>query len=174
MREARARQLAVEYVEHGWPVARLAIPRHGVCPCRHGADCLDPHLLDGRVVEDPNEAAAAWSFKPWGIALVTARFDVIELPAAFGAPLHHRLKESCPTSIAPRTRRWSFFLTPFSVPASQLDPIGGRLRSGPKAWVTAPGTFTESHGRTRWLVPPYVTAWQAHQRTDAFDDILRP
>lgn len=176
MREAKVRAKALEYVDHGWPVARLAVPRHSLCPCRLRT-CVDPHLVDGTLIDTAADVASAWSDANgfgWEIALVTSRFDVIELPAAFGAPLHHQLKTTCPTSIAPRTRRWSFFLTPFSVPASQLDPVGGTLRSGPNAWIPAPGTYTEPTGRTRWLVPPYLTHWHPHTRTDPFNAILRP
>jgi hypothetical protein len=163
---------AVQYVVHGWPVAALAVPRDGRCPCELG-NCHEPHLRDGATITSVDEVAATWTDHRWEIAVVTATFDVVDLPPALGAPLHHQLKTSCPTAMAPVGRRWHFYLVTGSIQAEVVASAGGRLHSGPEGWVPAPGTRTEDTGRIRWLVPPYQTSWKPHRRTDAFDRVLR-
>jgi hypothetical protein len=105
----------------------------------------------------------------WGVALVAEWFDVVELPAAYGAVLNHRLKGECPTAMAPATRRWLFFVVQGSVPREQVVAAGGVLRSGVRDWVPAPGTWLEETGRIRWLVHPYLTEWRPYQRRDPID-----
>jgi hypothetical protein len=92
-RADRLQRLAVQYVEHGWPIAPLAIQRDGYCACRL-VDCIEPHLAPGQppVITSVNAAETAFSNGRWAIALLTWRFDVLELPAHVGAPLHHQLK----------------------------------------------------------------------------------
>ncbi|MEV6416091.1 hypothetical protein [Kribbella sp. NPDC051718] len=164
---------AVRYAANGWPIAPLAIPRNGGCPC--GKTCPDPHLV-GEVVRDGYRAAAVWPENPptpnWEIALVAEWFDVMELPAEYGAVLNHRVKAGCPTAMAPATRRWMFVVVQGSVAREQVVGAGGVLRSGVRDWVPAPGTWTEETGRIRWLVHPYLTEWRPYQRRDPIDLIF--
>jgi hypothetical protein len=104
---------------------------------------------------------------------VTEGFDVVELPAEYGALLHHQLKQTCPTAMAPLQRRWLFFLVPGSIPAAQVAAAGGVLHSGADGWVPAPGTRLETTGRIRWLVHPYLTGWRPYRRRDAVDQVFR-
>ncbi|TCO37628.1 hypothetical protein EV646_12315 [Kribbella antiqua] len=169
----RLQRLAVQYVDHDWPIARLAVPRNGLCPCEL-RECIDPHLVHTQspAISTTTMAENAFCSTRWAIAILARDFDVLELPAQLGAPLHHHLKTQCPTSIAPTTRRWQFFVTAGSVPRDQLAAAGGRLIDSPSGWVIAPGTYTEGTGRTRWLTPPYVTHWRPYQRHDAIDAVL--
>lgn len=163
----RVRERAIRYAVNGWPVAPLAVPQHGVCLCLRG-DCVDPHLVGG-VVRQGFQADAVWSEHPWGIALVTEGFDVVDIPPEFGALLNQHLKTTCPTAMAPARRRWWFFLVPGSIPAGQVAAAGGVLHSGVDDWVPAPGTNSESTGRVRWLVQPHLTSWQPYRRRDPID-----
>jgi hypothetical protein len=179
LRVQRFRDRAMEYAAHGWPVAALAVPRAGVCPCTamseepkgpHGG-CVDPHLVTGRVVTDPDDAEREWADHGWAIALVTSRFDVLDLPPSHGAPLNHRLTTRCPTAMAPRLRRWHFVLAPGSISpdtAAQVSAIGGLIRTGPNDWLPASPTWTEETGRTGWVVAPKLTQWQPFR---PYDDI---
>ncbi|GAA0959747.1 hypothetical protein GCM10009554_73840 [Kribbella koreensis] len=162
---------AVRYAANGWPVAPLAVPRNGACPCGNGKTCPEPHLVGDEVVRDGSRAAAVWSENQpaWEIALVAEWVDVMELPAEYGAVLNHRVKSGCPTAMAPATRRWMFFVVRGSVPREQVERVGGVLRSGVRDWVAAPGTWTEETGRIRWLVHPYLTEWRPYQRRDPID-----
>jgi hypothetical protein len=121
------------------------------------------------VVRQGFQAEAVWSEHPWGIALVTEGFDVVDIPPEFGALLHQHLKTTCPTAMAPARRRWWFFLMPGSIPAGQVAAAGGVLHSGVDDWVPAPGTNSEATGRVRWLVHPHLTSWQPYQRRDPVD-----
>lgn len=172
-RTSQLRRQAIEYVQHGWPIARLAIQRGGRCACRL-MDCVEPHLTVTRppVITTTAAAEDAFCSGRWEIALLTLPFDVLELPARSGAPLNHQLKSQCPTAIAPATRRWHFFVTPGSVPRRLAEAAGGQVFTGSDAWVLAPGTYTETTGRTRWLTPPYQTRWRPYQRRDAIDAVL--
>lgn len=172
---SRLRRAAIQYVAHGWPIARLAVPRGGRCPCGL-LGCVEPHLLLGScpLITDPAAAERAFADGRWAIALPTWRFDVIEVHARFGAPLHYQLKTSCPTALAPTGRWWQFFVTPDSVPVSLVEAAGGKIISGAERWVAAPGSTTESSGRIRWLVPPKMTNWRPYQRRDAIDMVLGP
>lgn len=176
---------AIRYAANGWPVAPLAVPNRGVCPC--GKGCVDPHLV-GEVVRDGYRAAEVWADLArtaparaiqkspaggaTGIALVAEWFDVMELPPQYGALLNHQLKATCPTAMAPAQRRWWFFVSRGSVPREQVVAAGGVLRSGEGDWVPAPGTWLEETGRIRWLVQPYLTGWQPYQRRDPIDQIF--
>jgi hypothetical protein len=124
------------------------------------------------VIDDVDAAERAWGDDGWGIALITKPFDVVELPPQFGAPLHHLLKATCPTAIAPTSRRWQFYLAPDSIPQSLVAAAGGHLHAGPSKWVPAPGTWTEKAGTLRWVVPPYLTRWEPYKRQDAIDAVL--
>jgi hypothetical protein len=108
----------------------------------------------------------------WAIALLTWHFDVLELPAHLGAPLHYQLKTQCPTALAPTTRRWRFFVSPESVSHDRIEAVDGQVISGSSGWVIAPGTYTEATGRTRWLTAPYMTHWQTYQRQDSIDAVF--
>jgi hypothetical protein len=169
----RLRRLATRYVENGWPVARLAVPRDGGCACGL-LGCLEPHLLlkPPATISTQPEVEAAFADGRWAIALTTRNFDVLEVPARFGAPLHHQLKAICPTAFAPATRTWQFFVAQCSVPAELAEAAEGQLIAGPGGWLPAPGTNTEATGAIRWLVHPYLTNWRAYQRRDAIDTIF--
>ncbi|WBQ04382.1 hypothetical protein [Kribbella sp. CA-293567] len=171
-RSDQLRRLAVRYVENGWPVARLAVPFSGACPC--GLSCAEPHLVQRNLemITTSREAADAFAEGRWAIALATHGFDVLEIPAPFGAPLHHQLKDSCPTALAPATRTWQFYLAPGSVAAALAEASGGRLKAGPGDWIPAPGTTSEGTGTIRWLVHPYLTNWRPYRRHDAIDRVF--
>lgn len=169
LRIVRAR--AREYAAHGWPVARLAVPYELSCVCSEGR-CLTPHLLDDAVITDAELVDKVWDDPTWDIALVTVPFEVMELPAHLGAPLHQMLKTACPTAFAPRGRRWYFFLSPASVAPADVDASGGSLHQGEHEWIPAPGTWTESTERIRWLVHPSEAHWQPHRRMDAIARVL--
>ncbi|TDU90188.1 hypothetical protein EV138_3773 [Kribbella voronezhensis] len=151
-------------------MAPLVVPRDGVCLCIRG-DCVDPHLA-GSVVRSVRQADAIWSEHPWDIALITDAYDVVDVPAQYGALLNQLLKATCPTAMAPARRHWWFFVVGGSVPAAKVAAAGGVLRSGPGEWVPAPGTSTEATGRIRWLVHPHVTKWRPYQRRDPIDVVL--
>lgn len=170
-RARRLRRRAMEYAAHRWPVAALAVPRSGRCQCQLG-DCVEPHLLDGTAIADPVAAGEAWADHGWGIALITSEFDVVDLPAAYGAPLNHRLLATCPTAVAPRTRRWHFVMEPGSVDADLITAAGGVLHSGPDDWVPASPTRTGATGRIGWVVQPLVAHWHPYRRTDAIDTLF--
>ncbi|ADB35788.1 hypothetical protein Kfla_6797 [Kribbella flavida DSM 17836] len=164
------RERALRYAANGWPVAPLAVPRDGSCPCRL-RDCVEPHLV-GEAVTDPVQVAIVWDRQPWDLALPTSSFDVVDVPARFGALLNQLLKTTCPTAMAPAHRRWWFFLVPGSIPAAQVRAADGVLHSGPDDWVAAPGTNLEYDGRVRWLVHPGLTGWRPYQRRDAVDEVF--
>jgi hypothetical protein len=169
----RLRRVAAQYVDHGWPVTRAAVQHNGRCSCGlHG--CVDPHLtlVQPAFTSAGNAIERLFTHDRWAVALLTHHLDIVELPAQFGAPLHHQLKAQCPTAIAPATRRWQFFMKPGSIPANLVEAAGGRLITGETGWVVAPGTHTESAGQTRWLTPPYLTRWSPYQRRDAVDIVF--
>ena len=168
-RTRKVRERAVRYAVNGWPVAPLAVQRHGICLCAR--DCADPHLV-GEVVHEGSRADAVWQGGPWEIALVTERFDVVDLPPEYGALLNHQLKAICPTAMAPVRRRWWFFVVAGSIPGAQVRGAGGVLHSGAGDWVPAPETWLESTGRIRWLVHPYLTGWRPYQRRDPVDQVF--
>jgi hypothetical protein len=172
-RSDKLRRLAIRYVENGWPVARLAIPRGGSCACGL-LGCLEPHLTlkTPPLISTRAEAESAFADGRWAIALATHTFDVLEVPAQFGAPLHYQLKGVCPTAFVPATRTWQFFMAGGSVPAELAVAAGGRLVKGPAGWVPAPGTNAEATGTIRWLVHPYLTKWHAYRRRDAIDMVF--
>jgi hypothetical protein len=175
LRDAHARRFrrrAMEYAAHGWPVAPLAVQRFGRCQCERG-DCVEPHLLDGdTTVTGPAQAEETWAADGWGIALVTSQFDVLDLPAQYGAPLHHQLNTRCPTATAPRHRHWHFVMTPGSVDADLVTTAGGVLHSGPDAWIPASPTRTAATGRIGWIVQPVQTGWRPYRRSDAIASLL--
>ncbi|TCC52144.1 hypothetical protein E0H73_40115 [Kribbella pittospori] len=117
----------------------------------------------------------------WSIAWLTWQFDVLELPAHLGAPLHAHLNSRYPTALAPATRRWQFFVEPGSVTPDGVKAAGGQVIAGSSGWMIALGTYTEATGRVRWLTAaPYLTSWQPHRpktlsarcSTDILDGIL--
>jgi hypothetical protein len=167
------RRLATRYVENGWPVARLAVPRNGGCSCGL-LGCPEPHLLlkAPASISTPLEAEAAFDDGRWALAITTRYFDVLEIPARFGAPPHHQLRTNCPTAFAPATRTWQFFVAQGSVPAELAEAVGGELIAGPTGWVPAAGTKTDEAGTIRWLVHPYLTNWRVYQRRDAIDMVF--
>lgn len=150
----------------------------GVVPGGMGAEAMPGGVKPGGAGVVPGGGAEVAAGRVvggvgrWGIALVTEGFDVMELPAEYGAVLNHRLKASCPTAMAPAKRRWLFFVVEGSVDREQVVGAGGVLHSGPKGWVPAPGTWMEETGRIRWLVHPYLTEWRPYQRRDPIDLIF--
>jgi hypothetical protein len=172
-RASRLRRLAIQYVEHGWPIARLATQQYGRCACGLLA-CVEPHLVLGPspVITTATVADDAFASGRWAIGLLTQHFDVLELPASFGAHLHHQLRMQCPTSLAPATRQWQFVVTPRSVPHGLVEAAGGHVYGGSSDWIVAPGTYTETTGRIRWLTPPYMTGWRPYQRRDPIDVVF--
>jgi hypothetical protein len=156
-RTRQLRKLALQYVEHGWPIA-----------------CVEPNLLWAQLPVITTSAAVASAFESErsAIALLTYDFDVVEVPAQFGAPLHQQLKPQCPTALAPASRRWQYFVAPGSIPGGLIEAAGGGVFTGPTNWVVSPGTYTEPTGRIRWLTPPYLTHWQPYQRHDAIDAVF--
>lgn len=176
----RLANAAAEYVAHGWPVARLAVPHDGGCQCGDG--CESMHLLDDQPITTPDQAEQAWGEHGYGIAFVTCRFDVLDLPGYHGAPLHHRLKTRCATATArpgrrydvilePGPVRWQFYLEPGVVDAAKADRAEGILHSGPDDWVVAPPSRTPTTGRVGWIVPPMQAKWRPYARTDMFDTL---
>jgi hypothetical protein len=166
----RVFERAVRYAANGWPVAALAVPRYGVCPCDLG-DCVEPHLV-GETIRNGFVAAGVWKAYPWEIALVTADFDVMDLPPEYGALLNHQLKATCPTAMAPARRRWWFFLEPRSIEPDRVAAAGGVLHAGSDDWVPAPGTQIDGSGRIRWLVHPHLTDWRPYRRRDPIDAVF--
>lgn len=164
------RMRAVEYASHEWPVAPLAVPHGGHCPCERG-DCSTPHLV-GTATVDPARAHEVWSDGPWSVALVASRFDVVELPPDIGAPLNHKLVTTCPTATAPRGRRWYFVMETGSIAPELVSAARGRLYSGPEAWVPASPTWTEDTGRLGWVVSPHMTRWTPYRRMDLIDMVF--
>ena len=135
---------------------------------------MDPHLAGG-TVRDSGRAEVVWRDRAWEIALLTEGFEVLDLPPEYGALLNHQLKSTCPTAMAPVGRRWWFFLMPGSMEPDRVARAGGVLHCSSPAgvgWVAAPGTVLESTGRIRWLVHPYLTRWQPHERRDAIDRVF--
>ncbi|MEV8377853.1 hypothetical protein AB0P21_34260 [Kribbella sp. NPDC056861] len=169
-RRRKTHEEAVRYAANGWPVVPLAVPHRGGCPC--GKACIEPHAA-GEVVRDGTSADEVWTGPDsWGIGLVAEGFDVMQLPAQYGALLNHQLKAGCPTAMAPAKRQWWFFVVTGSVSREQVRRAGGVLRSGVADWVPAPGTWLEDTGRIRWLVQPYLTGWRPYQRKDPIDEVF--
>jgi hypothetical protein len=176
VRDRHTRRLirsATDYVDHGWPITRLAVPCAGACPCPLRS-CVDPHLMlkQPLVIRSADEARSCFVHGAWSIALVTHPFEVFEVPAWVGAPLHQLLKTACPTAFLPATRRWQFFLEPGSVSMSTAWSIGGEVVGGSSGWLPAPGTWTESTGWSRWMVPPYMAHWTPYIRRDPIDLVI--
>jgi bifunctional DNA primase/polymerase-like protein len=171
---------AVTYAAHGWPIARLAIPRDGRCPC--GSGCEAMHLLDDQPITTASQAEQAWGEHGYGIAFITSRFDVLDMPGYHGAPLHHTLKTRCPTATArpgrrydvilePGPVRWHFYLQPGTVRTDRADRADGILHTGPDDWVVSPPSRTPATGRVEWIVPPMQVKWRPYARTDIFDTL---
>lgn len=150
------RERAIRYAGNGWAVAPLGLAGGDPVPI-------------GEVVRTAAEAEAVWAENGWELALVADQFEVMELPPEFGALLHHQLKQSCPTAMAPARRHWWFFLEAGSVAANRVAAVGGVLHQD---WVAAPGTRLESTGLIRWLVHPYQTHWRPYRRQDPIDTVL--
>lgn len=153
---------AIEYTNHGWPVAALAVPWGDWCPC--GKSCTDPHLVSEEIVS-PEEASRVWAKGHlWDIAFVTSRFDVVDLPGWIGAELHGKLITRCPTATAgyaPRhTRRWQFIVETGALSMDEMEWVGGVVHSGPDDWIAASPTRTEESGRVGWIVDPVTAHWR--------------
>jgi hypothetical protein len=169
-RRARISARADECVNHGWPVAALAVPTKDRCPC--GQACAEPHLASGPITAR-SEAAKLWApGHPWEIALVTTWFDVVDLTPQYGALLHYRLVTSCPTAMAPRDRRWHFVVDKESFPADTVEASGGVVHSGIDDWVPTSPTRTEVTGKIGWLVHPQYTQWRPHRRPDLIAEVF--
>jgi Bifunctional DNA primase/polymerase, N-terminal len=176
----RLRTAAIEYVKHGWPVAPLAVPARDACPC--GDDCRTMHPLDGHAegITSLSVAKRVWADAAWQLAIVTAWFDVVDLPGSHGSRIHGQLKTRCPTATArpgrrldwmvePGPVRWHLYLRPGSVDPEKVATAGGRLHSGPADWIPAPPSRTPVTGRVAWVVPPRQARWSPYQRADVFD-----
>jgi hypothetical protein len=168
--ESRIRARAAECVNHGWPVAALAVPTKGRCPC--GLTCSEPHLASDPVMSQA-EAAEVWApGNPWEIALVTAWFDVVDLIPQYGAVLHYGLVTSCPTAIASRGRRWHFVVDHQSFPSDVVEASGGIVHSGIDDWIPTSPTRTDATGRIGWVVHPKYTQWRPYRRSDLIAEVF--
>ncbi|MGC4939890.1 hypothetical protein [Kribbella sp. DT2] len=151
----------------------MAVRRDGrcICPLR---DCAEPHitLRPPVLISHGRDADRHWGTAGWAIALVTQPFDVLRLPASYGAHLHQVLGSDCPTAIARSTKMWQFFLKPGSVSHDDASAAGGEVIGGSSAWIAAPGTEGEDADRYRWLVPPNLTNWQVNGEADAIRSVL--
>lgn len=176
-RQERLARIAAEYLAHDWPVVRLAVPRNGRCQC--GEDCAEAHLLDDQSIRT---AAQAEEWGEFEIAIVTSRFEVLDLPAYPGVAVHGALANRCPTAVArpgrrfdtllePGPVRWHFYLSPGSVVVEKVTRVGGRLHYGPDAWIAAPPSRTPTTGRVRWNVHPMQTQWRTHRPTSTLDSL---
>lgn len=166
----RIAERAAEYTAHGWPVAALAVPWGPQCPC--GCASTEPHLASDTVT-GPDEAARVWApGHGWAIALVTSWFDVVDLPARYGAMLNQKLITTCPTATVRRGRRWHFVVEQGSFAAGMVEAAGGVLHSGPDDWIAASPTRTEATGRIGWVVHPLLTRWQPYKRGDLVDVVF--
>jgi hypothetical protein len=177
----KLREAAVEYATHGWPVAPLAVPGDHGCPCGGGCDAM--HLLADHSggITTPADAERVWADGAWQVAIVTARFDVLDIPSRYGARIHGRLKTRCPTATARPGRRLGWVIEPGPVRwhlyldvGSGVDPTkvragGGVLHSGPDDWIPAPPSRTPETGRVAWVVPPMQARWRPYRRADIFD-----
>jgi hypothetical protein len=172
-RSRRTRKIvsrAADYVLHGWPVAALAVPRSGACPCGHG--CVDPHLVSGTLT-NPEEVEAAWpSGAAWELALTTEGFDVLDLPARRGASLAAKLSTRCAIATAPRGRRWFFVVEPNPALADLVMAGGGRVHSGANGWVACSPTWTEATGRIGWTVTPAHAHWKPYIARNPIEDVF--
>jgi hypothetical protein len=155
----RLRERAIQYAEHGWPVAPLVVP----------VDSADAPRRVGDPAYGRADVEAIWAGRNWGIALCAEHFEVMELPPEYGALLNQQLRTTCPTAMAPVHRRWWFFLERGSVTPTQVEAVGGVLH---REWVPAPGTRQESTGRIRWLVHPMLTHWRSYRRQDPIALVL--
>jgi Bifunctional DNA primase/polymerase, N-terminal len=178
----RLRAAAIAYASHGWPVAPLAVPTDAGCPC--GGDCHAMHVLDEHSAGITSERVAerVWADDAWQIAVVTARFDVVDLPGTYGSRIHGQLKTRCPTATArpgrrlgwmlePGPVRWHHYLQSGTVDADKVAAAGGRLHSGPNDWIAAPPSRTPATGRVSWVVPPRQARWTPYRRLDVFDQL---
>jgi hypothetical protein len=169
-RHTRVSARAAECINHGWPVAALAVPTKAQCPC--GRACTEPHLASDPVTSRA-EAAQVWApGHRWDIALITTWFDVVDLSPEYGALLHHRLITSCPTASAPRNRRWHFVVEHNSFPAKPVAASGGVVHSGADGWIATSPTRTEATGRIGWVVHPQYTQWRPYRRSDLVDQLF--
>jgi Bifunctional DNA primase/polymerase, N-terminal len=178
----KLRDAAVEYAAHGWPIAPIAVPEGDGCPC--GGTCSAMHLLDSHAhgVTSDAEARELWADHPWQLAIVTALFDVVDLPGTHGSRIHERLKTRCPTATArpgrrldwilePGPVRWHVYVTPGTVDATKVAAAGGTLHTGSNDWIVAPPSRTPATGRVGWVVPPMQTRWTPYARADVFDSL---
>lgn len=126
-------------------------------------------------VDSPEKAAQVWrAGHEWDIALVTSWFDVVDLPAQYGAMLNHKLVTTCPTATVRRGRRWHFVVAAGTFPAGPVTAAGGTLHTGADDWIAASPTTTEQTGRIGWVVPPLLTRWQPFHRADLVDIVFAP
>lgn len=173
-RARRIRRDAIRFAANGWPISRLAVRHNGRCSCPLRS-CIEPHLTlrPPVVITRPSDADRHWGDLGWAIALITQPFDVLRLPAAYGANLHQVLGPTCPTAIDRSTRRWQFFVMPGIVSCEEVVQRGGEIVSGPSGWIPAPGTEGEDVEAYRWLVPPQHVRWQPCGDVEAIEAVLR-
>jgi hypothetical protein len=160
-RPARTTARALEYVDHGWPVAALAVPWGNYCPCGEG--CSRPHLAS-EVIVSAQKAASIWAKgHRWDIAFVTSEFDVVDVPGRVGALLHSKLITKCPTATAGYAardaRRWHFVVEAGALPPDEVARLDGVVHSGPDDWIAASPTRTPETGRVGWIVEPIASHW---------------
>ena len=172
----RLARIAAEYLAHGWPAVRLAVPRGGRCQC--GGGSKESHLVDGDPFRTADDAEQDWG--DYEIAFSTSRFEVLDLPAYPGVVLNAALTSRCPTAVArpgrrfdtllePGPVRWHFYLSPGSVETEQGTCLGGTVHHGLDGWIAAPPSRTPSTGRVRWNVHPMQTQWRTHRPRSMFD-----
>lgn len=169
-RRTRITKKAIEYADHGWPVAALAVPRGSSCPC--GERHAKPHLAS-ETVTSPKQAATIWSTgHEWDVALMCSEFDIVDLPTHYGAPLYNKLVTACPTMTVFKGRRWSFIVETGSFPRSMVAAAGGSLHTGADEWAAAAPSRLDGIGHLYWVVGPLNTLWQPFRRSDAVDQVF--
>lgn len=171
----RTTRRAIEYADHGWPVAALAVPWGAWCPCG-GRKCAAPHLVSDAITTTA-EAERGWpSGHQWDIAFVTSQFDVVDLPAAIGAELHSKLITRCPTATAgyaaKNSRRWHFVVETGAFPAEEVERVQGVLHSGQDDWIAASPTRTQDSGRVGWIVEPVTSHWEPCTKAVVLDKVF--
>ncbi|MPZ63808.1 MAG: hypothetical protein GEU93_21590 [Propionibacteriales bacterium] len=141
------------------------------------------HLLDGHTtgITSDDDAEKVWGDYGWQVAIVTASFDVVDLPSIYGARIH-RLKTRCPTTTArpgrrydlmidPGPVRWHHYLHSGTIDPDKVTAAGGILHTGPEDWIVAPPSRTPATGRVGWVVPPIQAKWRPYRRADIFDTL---
>jgi hypothetical protein len=169
-RSKRTLRHALEYVDHGWPIAALATPENGECPC--GRECEKPHLVSDTVYTHDRAHTVWFKNHPWDIALMCDDFDAVGLPTAAGAPLYHSLGTKCPTMTVFKGKWWVFIVRPGAFDLKEVLKAGGTIRNGPEHWAPAAPSLLDGLGRLYWVAHPRETVWTPYARIDSVDIAL--